>query len=113
MTGSGRAILDLACDEKTFQRAVVDLATWNGWKVHWVWNSRHSPAGWPDIFAVRGARMVALELKTERGRITAAQEDWILTLKAAGVEAFFARPSEWDMIERLFGAPSARGTGAR
>jgi Holliday junction resolvase len=53
--------------------------------------------GWPDIFAVRGPRAIAFELKTATGRTTAEQIEWIERLRLAGVEAHLIRlPQDWD-----------------
>ena len=53
-------------EEKDLQAAIVAEAKALGWKVHSVWNSQHSPAGWPDLFLVQPqtGRRLALELKT-------------------------------------------------
>ena len=61
--------------------------------------------GWPDIFAVRGARAIAIELKTAGGRVTAEQTGWHERLRAAGIEAQLIRlPQDWDWFPHLTAA---------
>ncbi|MEW6583441.1 MAG: VRR-NUC domain-containing protein, partial [Actinomycetota bacterium] len=57
----------LALSEAAFQDQVVDLARLRGWLVYHTFDSRHSAAGFPDLILARGDRLVAAELKTQRG----------------------------------------------
>jgi hypothetical protein len=87
--------------EKKFQQMVVSLARLTGWKVHTVFDSRRSPAGWVDLFCVRRNRAIACELKVEGGRLTADQRDWLAALEAANIPTYVWRPSDWDQLERV------------
>ena len=104
MTTDARAVLDLQISEKQFQQQIVDLARMQGWKVHAVWNSRHSPAGWPDLFMIRNGVVLAWEVKREDGRAnpTEAQRAWLHELRQIpGMRwwnAMVVRPSSWDFI---------------
>ncbi len=87
--------------ESDFQRQVVDLAKIHGWDVAWTWNSMHSPKGWPDLFMVRGGRMVVAELKVNAD-LTSEQRHWLRVLAGTGgAEVFCWRPSSWKQIERV------------
>ena len=55
--------------------------------------------GWPDIFAVKASRSIAIELKVGRGRLTHAQADWLEALRAAGVECHVF--TEHDYPDRI------------
>lgn len=59
--------------------------------------------GWPDVFAVRGHRLVAAELKSKRGAVTVEQTAWLVQLRAAGVETFVWRPEDFPdrIVEAL------------
>jgi hypothetical protein len=68
--------------EKVWAAHVRSLLTVAGFQlVYSTWNSLHSPKGWPDVVAIRrespGFTVVIAELKTERGKTTAAQDQWL------------------------------------
>jgi hypothetical protein len=97
--------------------ATLDLYGW-AWIHHrpaprtngrWTTPTQGSSArGWPDIFAVRGPRAIALELKTATGRVTAEQTDWLEKLRLVGVEAHLIRlPQDWDRFSAIT-APDPR-----
>ena len=86
--------------EREFEAAVVELAKLNGWKVFHPFDSRRSEPGWPDLTLVRGQRLVVAELKSERGKLSAAQTDWTHALLFAGVDIRVWRPRDWPEIER-------------
>jgi hypothetical protein len=58
-----------------------------------------STVGYPDITAVRRDRILFIELKAEKGRLSEEQGAWLADLGAAGAEAFCWRPSDWPAIE--------------
>ena len=88
-----------ALSEKDFRQQIVDLARACGWFVYFTWRSIHSPAGFPDLVLVRGAICLFRELKTEKGKPTDAQRDWLAALTGAGQDAKVWRPSDWPEIE--------------
>ena len=56
--------------------------------------------GWPDLFAVRGSDAIAWELKTQRGKVSPEQTQWIGQLDLVpGVNARVIRPSDLDWCE--------------
>ena len=94
--------MDRYVTEKDFQRAIMDFATLCGWFVYHTFDSRDSAAGFPDCIFVRQSRVVALEVKRESGKPTAAQLEWIAALDAVpGITARVVKPSNWSEIERL------------
>jgi hypothetical protein len=54
--------------------------------------------GLPDILAVHPyyGELVAIECKSERGRLSVEQWAWIWALRNAGVTAVVCRPSDYD-----------------
>jgi Holliday junction resolvase len=88
--------------ERSFQNAVVRYARLMGWAVVFTHDSRHSPKGWPDLVCIRRPRIVFLELKAQRGRVTPEQAACLAELRACGMEALVARPSQWQRLEELF-----------
>lgn len=107
-------IIDLkSISERDFQRALWAYAEDRGWKCHYMYKSAQrlqngkyrglGTPGWPDVIAVRGESMLAIECKAERGRATAEQKKWLDTLKnVPGVETFIWKPRDAaEVIERL------------
>jgi VRR-NUC domain len=92
----------------SWQRQVTDLASLYGWR--WAhfrplrtahgWRvpvSGTGGAGWPDLVLWRpGDRVIYVELKTGRGRLTAEQRVVLDSLAAAGAEVYAWRPSDFD-----------------
>lgn len=97
--------------EKEFSQAIVDIARLLGWRVYRTHDSRRSPAGFPDLVLVRDGRLVFAELKTERGRVTADQQEWLAALGEVEqsvdgwtekfVRVYVWRPSDWPEIESV------------
>jgi VRR-NUC domain len=94
--------------EAQFQKAVTDALSVLGWR--WChfrpartargWRTPLSgDAGFPDIVAVRDKRVLFLELKAERGRLSGEQAGWLAELGYAGESVHCWRPSDWDVIE--------------
>lgn len=85
--------------EKDFQRAVVALAEANGWKHFHPHDSRRSASGWPDLALVRSGVLLLAELKTTKGRVSAAQAEWLDALRAVdGVRVRVWRTPDWPAI---------------
>jgi hypothetical protein len=96
--------------EADFQKAVTDALTILGWRwIHYRpgrssrgWRTPLSGAkGFPDVVAVRGDRVVFIELKSETGRLTDDQADWLLALGQAGAEVHCWRPADWPEVEEM------------
>jgi hypothetical protein len=97
--------------EKAWQAMVVQLAALTGWRTFHPYDSRRSAAGWLDLVLVRGPDLVFAELKTDRGRVTSAQAEWIDALRAAGQEVVVWRPADWPTVEQRLRRPRpGRGT---
>ena len=94
-----------AVTEKQWQSQVVDLARLTGWRVYHTFDSRRSQPGYPDLTLVKD-RAVFLELKTEEGKLSAAQKDWLAALLDAGTETYVARPEDFDDLAKVLSAPS-------
>lgn len=92
----------LSMTEVAWQRMVCDPAELRGWRWHHQHYSKRSPAGWPDLVLVRGPRLVAAELKSERGRVHPEQRVWLDALAAVpGVETYLWRPSAWAQVQAV------------
>jgi len=58
-------------------------------------------AGWPDLILVRQDRIIAAELKSARGTVTALQKRVMTVLQGALLEVHVWRPRDWALIEQL------------
>lgn len=91
--------------ESALLLGVLDIARLLGWRsLHlrpartahgWRTAVAGDGVGWPDLFMVRGHRIVAAELKAGRGRTTPEQDAWLAALALAGVETFLWRPADY------------------
>ena len=90
--------------EAQFQQQVLDIAKTLGWKTYHTYDSRRSEAGFPDIVAVsaRQGRTIYVELKTQTGRMSLAQKDWLRTLATAGNEVAVWRPADLEDVKAAF-----------
>lgn len=99
-----RALQHRYQSEKAFQAQIEHAARFLGWACYHPFDSRRSAAGWPDLVCVREGEMVALELKTERGRVRPEQEAWIELLDSVpGVTAMIVRPDDWPSVMAALG----------
>ena len=100
----GTQVIAELLSEKEFQAQVRAVAQCLGWTVFCTWNSRHSPAGEPDLRMVRSPRVIFAKLKSAKGRITPKQREALAMLKECpGIECYLWRPSNWDEIEEVLG----------
>lgn len=93
--------------ERDWQKQVVDLAQIFHWRVaHFRpaqtskgWRTAVSAdgKGYPDLTLVRD-RVLYVECKTETGKVSDAQKEWLTALNAADVEAYVVRPRHFDAI---------------
>lgn len=93
--------------ERVFQRAVIRLAQERGWMVHTVYDSRKSPAGYPDLTLARRpgkdcpGQLVIAELKVD-APLTIEQEVWLATLShVTQTRAYLWRPGDMERIREV------------
>lgn len=92
--------------ERQWQQQVVALLRTLGYRCYHTFDSRRSQPGFPDLCAIRD-RMLFLELKSEHGKLSDKQRDWITALHRAGAEVYVARPRHFDDLAAVLGP---RGT---
>ncbi len=88
-----------AYSEREFQAQVVQLARMLGYLVYFTHDSRRSPAGFLDLVICGHGRLIIAELKTDKGRLTLEQMEWLHYLKMAGQDVRVWRPADWAEIE--------------
>jgi hypothetical protein len=80
---------------------VRTLAQYTGWKIYHTYDSRRSSPGFPDLVLVRPPRLLFVELKVGRRKVTNEQELWLLALGACSAETYVWRPDDWPTIEEV------------
>jgi hypothetical protein len=83
--------------EETLRLRIKALAKELGWMSYHTHDSRRSDAGWPDVALVhpKGRRFMVRELKSQRGKLTRDQVDWLAALGGAGVDVGVWRPMDY------------------
>lgn len=84
--------------ESLLQDTVLRLAKLYGWRPYHTYDSRRSHAGWPDLVLCRPPRLLFLELKSEKGRLSEEQRSWLMDLSACGAEVAVIRPGDLTTI---------------
>lgn len=88
--------------EKEWQRQVVHLALLYHWWVYHPQLSKWSEPGWVDLTLIRGERMLLIELKSDRGKLTKRQE-YVhgLLRQVRGIEFYLFRPSDFERLQEV------------
>lgn len=97
-----------AITEKAWQAQVVALCRTLGYRVQHHRISMLSASGWPDLQLWKPGRFLMAELKTDKGKVSAAQQDVIDSLKAAGIAVFVWRPADFDYMVDILQARDPR-----
>jgi len=84
--------------EKEFTAMIKQLAATFGYSFYHTWHSIHSAPGFPDCVLAKPGRLIICELKSEIGRLTDKQREWLDVLAAAGAETYVFRPSQFEEI---------------
>jgi hypothetical protein len=63
--------------EKRWLEDVVEAGQLFSWRIYHTYDSRRSQPGFPDLVCVRDRVVLFVELKTDRGRLTVDQRDWL------------------------------------
>jgi hypothetical protein len=92
-----------AITEKVWLAQVRGLARALGWRVYHAWLSIHSEPGFPDLTLIKPPRLIFAELKTEGGKVSDKQQEWIDLLESIGgtVEVFVWRPSQFEAVAAI------------
>jgi hypothetical protein len=96
--------------EKAFEAQVVRQAKGWGWTAYKDVVAWRSDPGWPDLVMLRRGRLVVVECKTVRGKLTAAQREWLLAWWESGRcdGPYVWTPACWGEIARIL-APDGVG----
>ena len=86
--------------EAELQNAVIDLCKLLNIAYYHTYNSRRSVAGFPDLVLVKD-RIIFVELKSEKGRLSPSQRQWRDDIQGAGGEWWLVRPSDLEGFANL------------
>jgi hypothetical protein len=96
--------------ERDFQREVIQRAKSLGWFIFHALpgqgRNKHltlfiGKRGFPDLVLCRPPRLLFVELKSEKGRLSKDQQEWLDALRACGVEVYVWRPSDLERITEI------------
>ena len=91
------------CSKKDWQSQVKELAAKLGYKrAYHTFDSRRSDSGFPDLVLVRD-RVIYLELKREKGKLSDSQIEWLTALVKARAEVYVARPRHLQLLAQVLG----------
>lgn len=95
-----RRIDRIVVTEADLREQVRTLCDLYGWKMYFTWTSIHSPQGFPDLVLANPEqkRIVYAELKSEKGKVTEKQREWLDALEACGAEVWLWRPADIEGI---------------
>lgn len=105
-----RTISRIPVTERDLREQVRDLCKLFGWKLYFSWTSIHSPRGFPDLVLANPEqkRVIYAELKSEKGKLTEYQREWLETLEACGQEVYLLRPADIDNFVEVLREPVAQ-----
>ena len=98
-----RRIDRIVVTETDLREQVRDLCKLFGWKMYFSWTSLHSPRGFPDLVLAcpERKRVIFAELKSDKGKLTPEQVEWLDVLGKCGQEVYVWRPAQIESIARL------------
>jgi len=87
--------------EKEFTRQVIQLARTFQYAVYHTFMSKWSEKGYPDCCFAKPGRLIFAELKSEAGKVSEKQQEWLDILRAAGAETYLWKPSQFEEIVKI------------
>ena len=96
-----RATQAIPIPERQLQAHVELMLRSLGWMYYHTHDSRRSVSGFPDLVALRGRRMVVLELKRDGASATPEQRQWLRAFAETGVEAYIVYGDALDELATL------------
>lgn len=105
---SAQALLSRLC-ERDWQAQVVVWLKRGSWQHYHTYESRRSNPGFPDLICIHRERklLLAVELKSESGRLTKQQQAWLDAFASVGAVTHVWRPSMFREIRAFLCEQSA------
>ena len=102
---------NLGLSERDFTTKVIDRAKAMGWRVFhprpartsqgWRTAGQGTPKGFPDCVIAQDGVLLLVELKSQKGKLTDEQKDWLHHTNGA-----VWRPKDWQRICELLDMPA-------
>ena len=98
-----KGISIIVVTERDLREQIRDLCKIFGWRMYFTWTSIHSPRGFPDLVLAHPdkRRLIFAELKSDKGHLTLAQEEWIELLRDCAQEVYLWRPGDIEQIAEI------------
>jgi hypothetical protein len=89
--------------EAEWSRQFKGLFEMLGFRGYHTWMSKFSEKGFPDwtLCSAIQKRIIFVELKSEIGKVSPAQDFWLDLLKSCDCEAYVWRPSDFDRAAEI------------
>lgn len=84
--------------EAELQNRILDLCDWLGVLAFHDNDSRRNRKGFLDLVLAGHRGTIFAELKSEKGKPTKEQIEWMDRLRESGEEVYLWRPSDWEEI---------------
>jgi len=106
----GSKLKSAVASEREFQREVIKIAKSLGWYAYHALpgqgRNKHltlfiGKRGFPDLVLCRPPRLLFVELKSETGKLSNDQQEWLEALCACGVEVHVWRPSDLERVTTI------------
>lgn len=89
--------MTLGITEAQFLEQIRDLAKIRHWRFYHPFLSKWSERGWPDVTLLRDRRLILVELKSDKGKLSVPQAQWLWALrKVPGIEVYIWRPRHME-----------------
>ena len=104
-------------NEAALKSTVINVARMKGWLIHHdlpAMNRRgrwathvEGDVGFPDLVLLSPhyGQLLFVELKSEKGRTTSSQDNWLGALTLAGIESHVVRPADLEFITHRLTRP--------
>ena len=101
--------------EEYLQQQIIDLAHLHHWRVahfrtariqrkdgsvYYATPVQADGEGFPDLVLLKGNRVIVAEIKSEKGKLSDAQRDWLSAWEMTEADVYVWRPQDWDEIEK-------------
>ena len=85
--------------EQAYMSTIQQAAEIYGWYQYHTHDSRRSTPGFPDLVLIKPPKVIFLEVKREKARLSVAQADVLAMLWGCNeVQAAVVRPSDWAQV---------------